>query len=148
MKQNIFEICNNNIVYCNKNINEIYSRHCDNIHCVEYLINLHRVKKKICRKCGSFICNRCISNNHDKCVVCSFPNIKLSEYKRCKNCCGYIKKYICKICNKLVLHCDGYCEYSMFSLGSLKLVGYCCKNCNDYDNLLTKFIKYNEIEYQ
>ena len=148
MSKNIFDICN---IKTNIGGNiEINVKYCDNYYCLDgpKQPDMWKFSPKICKNCASIICNRCISNNHDKCVVCIFPNlnIKLSYYKRCKNCLNHIFIYICKKCSKLTLSCDGNCEYSMCEY--IRYFGYYCKNCDEYDNSFAKFIKYNKTEYQ
>ena len=151
MEQNIFEICNNNCGNQN-NIAKIKVEYCGNLYCLFGFYYQHKwnFDPKMCKNCGSIICHKCISNNHDKCVICSFPNLnlKLQYKKQCKNCAFNIFVYMCKKCNRPTLYCDPYCEYSMYSFGTSKLIGYCCKNCDDYDKSFAKFIKFNEIEFQ
>ena len=160
--QNIFDICINKTN--TNNIAKIKTKHCDNKFCIESSVfNCNRITyRKICKNtslsvcdtssqggetpyCKSIICcGKCSSIKNDKCAICllSKPNIKISIGQKCKSCEYYLKMYICKNCDRLVLHCNTFCDYSMSGL-----CGYVrCKDCNNYVNSMHKFIKFNELE--
>ena len=140
---NIEKISNNIFTSSFKNITYIKAKYCDNINCISGREGVLIMKSNICKKCGSIVCQRCISKKLDKCSVCLSKNLNIQFKLKCETGWHNIELYICKRCDKLISCWDLDCRMNYkYSMGYWNVrIGAICKNCNVYDNLLDKFIK-------
>lgn len=130
MANNISQIIN---ISSQPKIIKICGTKCDN-----YMVNIvHASSKRICKNCGSIVCDHCINYNKTKCGVCL-----AIKYGYCNLCKNKIKILPCGKCDNVLKKCNYDCKnYDyQFIHGNYGLI---CRICYIYSayEFQPKFIK-------
>lgn len=123
MEQNIIEICN--IIISKENIRKpiIY---CENSK--DHHRELHKNMFKVCKNCGSIICDMCCNKEGNVCILCLKKNDTLAKY--CKLCVNYKRYYMCGMCSNVIERCNIYCKNNNEIICDSDRKYLLCETCN------------------